>query len=95
VKLSKPPSKSFQDAGQPDVAREVIAGRIIAAARLGERDPVRLRQAALRKPGDDAALASRLKPSRLLEPNLPRKRLLSERFSTALADPGRSAGTSI
>ena len=77
--------KELQDAGQPDVAREVIAGRIIAAARLGERDPVRLREAALRKPGDDAALASRLKPSRLLEPNLPRERLLSERFSAALA----------
>jgi hypothetical protein len=27
-----------------------IAGRIIAAAKLGERDPVRLREAALRKP---------------------------------------------
>ncbi len=30
--------------------REVIAGRIIAAARFGERNPVRLREAALRKP---------------------------------------------
>jgi hypothetical protein len=29
------------------VAREVIAGRIIGAARFGERDPVRLRAAAL------------------------------------------------
>jgi hypothetical protein len=29
------------------VAREVIAARIIAAARIGERDPVRLRAAAL------------------------------------------------
>jgi hypothetical protein len=27
--------------------REVIAGRIVAAARFGERDPVRLRAAAL------------------------------------------------
>ena len=68
--------QELQDTGQPDVAREVIAGRIIAAARLGERDPVRLREAALRKPGADAALPSRLKPSRLLEPNLPRRRLL-------------------
>jgi hypothetical protein len=34
----------------PEVAREVIAGRIIAAARLGERDPARLLEAALRKP---------------------------------------------
>jgi hypothetical protein len=36
-------------AGQPDVMREVIAHRIIQAARLGERDPDRLREAALRK----------------------------------------------
>ena len=38
------------DIGQPEVAHEVIAGRIIAAARLGERDPARLLEAALRKP---------------------------------------------
>ena len=38
------------DNGQPEVAHEVIAGRIIAAARLGERDPVRLLEAALRRP---------------------------------------------
>jgi hypothetical protein len=31
----------------PDIVREVIAGRIIAVAKLGERDPVRLREAAL------------------------------------------------
>ena len=41
--------KELGDTGQPEAAREVIAGRIIAAARLGERDPVRLREAALRK----------------------------------------------
>jgi hypothetical protein len=35
---------------QPEVMREVIARRIIAAARFGERDPVRLLEAALRKP---------------------------------------------
>jgi hypothetical protein len=38
------------DTDQPEVTREVIAGRIIAAARLGERDPARLLEAALRKP---------------------------------------------
>jgi hypothetical protein len=37
------------DVDQPEVAREVIAGRIIAAARLGERDPARLLEAALSK----------------------------------------------
>jgi hypothetical protein len=37
------------DVDQPEVAREVIAGRIIAAARLGERDPARLLEAALRR----------------------------------------------
>jgi hypothetical protein len=39
--------KVLRDAGQPTVVREVIAGRIIAAASVGERDPVRLRAAAL------------------------------------------------
>ncbi len=41
--------KKLGDIGQPEVVREVIAGRIIAAATLGERDPVRLLAAALRK----------------------------------------------
>jgi hypothetical protein len=40
--------KKLQDTGQTMVP-EVIASRIIAAAKLGERDPVRLREAALRK----------------------------------------------
>jgi hypothetical protein len=35
---------------QPNVAREVIANRIVGAAKLGERDAVRLRKAALDKP---------------------------------------------
>jgi hypothetical protein len=38
------------DTDQPEVTREVIAGRIVAAARFGERDPARLLAAALRKP---------------------------------------------
>ncbi len=42
--------KELDQAGQAKVAREVIAGRIIAAARIGERDPVRLREAALAGP---------------------------------------------
>ena len=33
--------KELRDAGQPHAVREVIAGRIIAAATFGERDPVR------------------------------------------------------
>ena len=41
----------LHDVGQPDV--EAIAGRIIAAATLGERDPVRLRAAALAGHGID------------------------------------------
>ena len=36
--------------GQLEVTGEVIAGRIVSAAKLGERDPVRLREAALCKP---------------------------------------------
>jgi hypothetical protein len=35
------------DTDQPEVTREVIAGRIIAAARFGERNPARLLEAAL------------------------------------------------
>ena len=42
--------QELDGAGQPKVAPEVIAGRIIAAAKLGERDPVRLRAAALAGP---------------------------------------------
>jgi hypothetical protein len=43
--------QKLQDTGEPDVVRERIAIRIIAAARLGERDLARLPQAALRKTG--------------------------------------------
>jgi len=39
--------KALRDAGEPQIVREAIAGRIIAAAGIGERDPVRLRAAAL------------------------------------------------
>jgi hypothetical protein len=38
---------------RPDEAREVIAEQIIAAARLGERDPVRLRAAPLAGENND------------------------------------------
>jgi hypothetical protein len=34
-------------ANRPSAVPEAFAGRIIAAARFGERDPVRLREAAL------------------------------------------------
>ena len=40
--------KELPDNAQPEVARELIAGRIIAAARLGECDPARLLIAARR-----------------------------------------------
>jgi hypothetical protein len=40
--------EKLQDTGEPDVVRERIATRIIAAARFGERDPARLLAAALR-----------------------------------------------
>jgi hypothetical protein len=39
--------KLLDDTGQPESVLEIIAERIIAAAKLGERDPVRLREAAL------------------------------------------------
>jgi hypothetical protein len=39
--------KELDDAKQPAIVYEVIAGRIIDAAKNGERDPVRLRDAGL------------------------------------------------
>jgi hypothetical protein len=39
--------KELHDTGQPAVVYEVMAKRIIAAARRGERDVTRLRNAAL------------------------------------------------
>jgi hypothetical protein len=42
--------EELQDTGEPEVVREIIATRIIAAARFGERDPARLLEAALRRP---------------------------------------------
>jgi hypothetical protein len=39
--------KELHDTGQPQIVREVIAIRIIAAAKRGELDPLRLREAAL------------------------------------------------
>jgi hypothetical protein len=42
--------KELQGTGEPEVVRERIATRIIAAAKLGERDPARLVEAALREP---------------------------------------------
>jgi hypothetical protein len=42
--------KLGDDITQREVAREVLSRRIIAAAKLGECDPVRLQAAALRKP---------------------------------------------
>jgi len=49
--------KDLQDTGQPKVVPEVIAERIIAAARIGERDPARLRAAALAGlPGEEDRL---------------------------------------
>lgn len=40
--------EKLQNTGEPDVVREGIATRISSAARLGERDPARLLEAALR-----------------------------------------------
>ena len=39
--------KELRDVGQLQMVRKVVAQRIIAAARRGELDPVRLRAAAL------------------------------------------------
>jgi hypothetical protein len=42
--------KELGDTSPPEGIRETIAKRIITEAKLGERDPVRLQDAALRKP---------------------------------------------
>jgi hypothetical protein len=39
--------KHLHDRGQPEIVREVIAERIINAAKAGERDPTRLRDIVL------------------------------------------------
>jgi hypothetical protein len=48
----------LHDTGQPAIVYEVIAKRIIDAARNGERDPVRLRNAGLMALGLDGKQAS-------------------------------------
>jgi hypothetical protein len=45
--------KDLHDTGQPALVREIIASRIIEAAKRGERDPVRLRNAGLAALGYD------------------------------------------
>jgi hypothetical protein len=40
--------EELQETGEPDVVRQRIAMRIMAAAKRGERDPARLLEAALR-----------------------------------------------
>jgi hypothetical protein len=45
--------KGLRDTGQPALVREIIARRIIKAAKKGERDPVRLRKAGLAALGYD------------------------------------------
>ena len=45
--------KGLHDTGQPALVREIIAKRIIEAAKKGERDPVRLRDAGLAALGYD------------------------------------------
>ncbi|MGN6570596.1 MAG: hypothetical protein ACTHLO_04180 [Pseudolabrys sp.] len=46
--------KSLHDKGQPRVVQEIIAGRIIATAKTGERDPDKLCEAALSALGNKA-----------------------------------------
>jgi hypothetical protein len=45
--------KKLHDTGQPPIVYEVIAKRIIDAAKAGERDLVRLRNAGLKALGSD------------------------------------------
>jgi hypothetical protein len=43
--------KHLHDRGQPDIVRDVIAARVIEAAKQGERDPARLRDMVLASVG--------------------------------------------
>jgi len=45
--------KELHDKGQPEIVYEVIAKRIIDAAKKGERDPIQLRKAGLTALGLD------------------------------------------
>jgi hypothetical protein len=45
--------RDLHDTGQPTLVREIIANRIIEAAKKGERDPARLRAAGLAALGYD------------------------------------------
>jgi hypothetical protein len=47
AKLSTPLAKSFTTAANPPIVQDIMAKRIIAAARTGERDVTRLRDIAL------------------------------------------------
>ena len=49
----------LRDTGQPALVREIIAKRIIEAAKKGERDPARLRAAGLDALGPGSDLAAR------------------------------------
>jgi hypothetical protein len=46
--------KELHDKGQPKIVYEVIAKRILDAAKMGERDPVRLRNIGLAALGFDS-----------------------------------------
>lgn len=46
--------KSLHDKGQPELVQEIIAARIIAAAKSGERDPDKLCERALVALGNKA-----------------------------------------
>ena len=46
---------SLHDTGQPHIVNQIIAKRIIAAAKQGERDPQKFCELALKGLGDKAA----------------------------------------
>jgi hypothetical protein len=46
--------KALHDTGQPDIIKEILASRIIAAARKGGRDPAKLCEDALASFGIEA-----------------------------------------
>jgi hypothetical protein len=61
--------KVLHDTSQPTIVREIILARIVEAARSGERDPVRLQEAAL--PWLDREWDSTMQPDTFIQIQIP------------------------
>ena len=86
--------KKLHDKGQPTIVYEVIAKRIIDAAKKGERDPVRLRNAGLAALGfdkEERGGLGRLTGELVLDQRKPRPRAGFERGKLSRVEIKQSA----